>query len=87
MNKYQEALEFLVKGSNCNCEECEECSINKFCHKYEAIQTLQELVDKAMSKKPSDIDNSAGYCSNCKAVVLKIENYCSKCGQKIDWSK
>lgn len=56
MNKNQEALEFLVKGSNCNCEECEKCSLNKFCHKYEAMQTLQELVDKHEKLEQENFD-------------------------------
>ena len=46
MNKPQEALKFLIVASGCAYEECEECSIKKFCHKYEAIQTIQKLINE-----------------------------------------
>lgn len=55
--------------------------------KLEEMKVKADKYDKLMTpKKPNNIDSTAGYCSNCKAVVLKIDNYCSKCAQKIDWS-
>jgi hypothetical protein len=78
MNKYQEALEFLIKASDCDYKECKECSINKLCHKYEAVQTLQELVDKETPKKPliKKYENSEHYlCPNCKGHRFGILDY------------
>ena len=95
MNKYQEALEFLIKASDWGCEKCEECSINKLCHKYEAIQTLQELIDKTtplldkeMPKKPIPYLNSFFKCGNCKGTFQNhhYQSRCPDCGQKLDWS-
>lgn len=102
MNKYQEALEFLVKASDCDCKECEECSINKFCYKYEAIQTVQKLVDKKIPKKPiirclsGAIYTCVHTCPVCgkelivtnnETVIYKTKtNYCDECGQRLDWS-
>ena len=45
---------------------------------------LQELVDKETPMKPK---RNKRYCGNCDTVrLLPYDNYCSNCGQKIDWS-
>lgn len=28
-----------------------------------------------------------GLCKSCECAVDNAENYCSKCGQKLDWSE
>ena len=47
MNRYQEALHFLSLEKDCNDTKCKECSIKDICHKYTAINILQEAIEKA----------------------------------------
>ena len=80
MNEYQEALDELsldVKGLEEN----------------ELIKTLQELVDKEKSRKPITHTQEGVYaiplCPKCKKPLNEHKdkpNYCSNCGQHIDWS-
>lgn len=91
MNRYQEALHFLSINEECNSTKCNECSIKTVCHKYSAINTLQELVDKETPKKPikkniSNDDEDYDYCPCCEEVSGSYQKYCDKCGQKLDWS-
>lgn len=58
---------------------------------YRAIGTVEEcraVVEKSEPKKMS-IGNDNGRarkcCGNCGCFVLPTSNYCSKCGQKLDW--
>ena len=48
MNKYQEALNYLIE----NIEMLNRHSDGSFCQPYSSKNTLQELVDKATLKKP-----------------------------------
>nr|DAU24008.1 MAG TPA: fibrinogen [Caudoviricetes sp.] len=54
MNKYQEALNNLVKVSCPKQTFCKKCDFEKVCNcdAKQDINTLQELVDKATPKKP-----------------------------------
>ena len=94
MNKYQEALEYLTEEAHSN-----------YFRKY--VQTskekaLQELVNKAIPKKPKEILEEA-YCGEipsekeifylcpvCNEFVGdEYDNnnyYCPNCGQAINWS-
>lgn len=82
MNKYQEALEWLMEGNDPFSTEWD---------------LLEELVDRATPKKPKivklfclDITTCAGL--GCGAGITKEESmfhkskYCGECGQAIDWS-
>lgn len=87
MNKYQLALNKLKMPSSIDMNE------------YEAIDLLQELVDKATSKKVLFRQfHSADFMSDCyhsgTCPVCKAENdnyygdkYCRSCGQALDWRK
>ena len=79
MNKYQEALDIVKK---CNCIDCT-CT---------AIDTLQELVDRATPKKPiKDVPSKLIYeqtyvCPNCgRRFSGRISKFCYRCGQALDW--
>lgn len=55
-------------------------------------RTLQELVDKATPKKP--YHGEWGYrCPTCGSIYVydyeydREFDYCSNCGQKLDWSE
>lgn len=92
MNKYQQALNFLyntIKDNLISFDDTEK----------EAVEILQELVDKATPTKPSiwgdgyDDKGNIIYdmydCPNCgKSYEIDYEKYdhCPKCGQRIDWS-
>lgn len=101
MNKYQEALDNLVKVSCPKKVSCTECNINKICNSTakEHVDTLQQLVDKATPKKPiykDDLFVSERYffCAHCGSRLPKSYNfidqmmypYCPYCGGKQDWS-
>lgn len=62
---------------------------------FEAIGTIEEfkaLKEKSLAKKPIAYKNTNGAdCPCCGARVRGIKepwgNWCSKCGQKLDWSE
>lgn len=84
MNKYQEALDLLsntIKDNLISFDDTEK----------KAVETLQELVDKATPTKPSCWGD--GYdiydCPKCgESYEIDYEKYdhCPECGQKLDWS-
>ena len=84
MNKYQEALDTLVKYAQNNPDV-------KWVLIHEE-NLLQELVDRATPKKAIEKHhfNDNLYCPNCESCVyefyMKREQWCSDCGQKIDWT-
>lgn len=101
--KYQDALEelsFPLVSSDCGGCKCGESDCS--CEKSEAVETLQELVDKATPKKPLNIKDEnlkevggksrygsfiTGSCPNCKHDVQLGMNYCFECGQAINWGE
>ena len=96
MNKYQEALDYLV-GELKGCDE----AISDFEYRQElnskreaAEKLLQELVDKATPKKPKNwkaekrISGKVEFnCPVCNRLYTDRINYCSSCGQALDWSE
>ena len=55
-----------------------------------ALKVARLALKKQIAKKMS-IGNDNGRprkrCGNCGCFVLPESNYCSKCGQKSDWSE
>lgn len=88
-NKYQESLDEIEK----NLIECEDWETGASYVKCEdELDLFQELVDKKTPKKvikKNDAPyNDFRYCPNgCDKVLSKNNNYCPKCGQKLDWSE
>lgn len=94
MNKYQEALD-RVEETYYNLDNCLS-AMKRF---GKDIQTLSELVDKATPKKVQFIDTQRkmyrkkfgkqarydGVCPTCKKGVYPHYNYCSNCGQRLEW--
>lgn len=89
MNKYQEALldiQYIYAQSQ----------KYKKLQKYNAkrqLETLQELVDKATPKKPVNwkaerrLNGAVEFnCPVCNRLYTERVNFCSSCGQAIDWS-
>ena len=64
---------------------------------YRAIGTIEEfkaLKEKSVAKKPYILpinrEEDFTYCPNCKTngvLVTPSYVYCTKCGQKLDWSE
>lgn len=50
----------------------------------------QELIDRETPRKPLWDNNGYIKCNTCKLSLVstndQLINYCSNCGQKIDWS-
>lgn len=76
MNKYQEALDNLWDWFMKNYDG----KLNY--DKYDLPVIVDKLVAKATPTKPNN-----DRCSYCGDVVTTLDNYCSNCGQSIDWSE
>ena len=65
------------------CNSCDYCySQGNFGNQKGAFEIAIKALEKQMPKKPI-----AHQCTTCGSAVLPFEgNYCSKCGQKLDWS-
>ena len=64
------------------------------CYQYdlEAINKAIEALEKQIPKKPIErfmlsYDIDAGVCPLCNVGVHEEMNFCSYCGQAIDWSE
>ena len=77
-NKYEEALNYFLDR-----EEGENVTVT--CDWSIYAEELYRLVDKEIPKKPN---RNNRYCGNCDVnrLIKGNDNYCSVCGQKIDWS-
>lgn len=96
MNKYEKALDWLTSRCmepNDDYDGLVYDQVPDF--EIEAnIEPLRELIEKATPKKPTEADayeeNSycAWLCPTCGRTHINNYplNYCSDCGQKIDWS-
>ena len=94
MNKYEKAIDTLIKSDfkffvyKGQTEKMEAPRMFDLYH-FE-ILTLQELVEKATPKKPTEkkpFGNATYYnCPNCNIGIGTSANYCRKCGQALDWS-
>lgn len=81
MNKYQNALNKIVKSCCPNCIDengCSSCDIEKICNATAKswVNTLQELVDKETPKKLKSKTDKDGrllwICPNCGDVYMKF---------------
>lgn len=88
MNKYQEALDNLIKVSCPKKTCCNDCVMKQICNckAKEYIDTLQKLIDKATLKKPYHKDPDEPLCPYCHNPICEPEGHCEVCDQRIDWS-
>lgn len=101
MNKYQEALDFLMKQtlSNFNKQNIQTKEHEKKI--FNSCGVLQKLVDRATPAKPQMramegfrlYEASVQVCPCCKELIINVwtraeyqPNYCHYCGQALDWS-
>lgn len=84
MNKYQEALEHIIK-----CDR-EDCGMSYLSDAYRNdLSVLRELVDKATPKCVTDIHVDEFYCPNCGGEIshdygCQLPNFCKECGQRLE---
>lgn len=81
-NKYQEALDFIVKSSCPQGTTCKKCSFNMLCNREAKyyVEKLQELIDKATPKKPilKAMDGFSAevashlVCPNCDKPIVNV---------------
>lgn len=87
MNKFEEAFFFLRS------EDLTALGNDKLELLYFHLDNIEELVDKATPKKPIIIPNNMNLLAyRCPVCVKKTytsfrRNYCSECGQALDWSE
>lgn len=83
MNKYQEALDFLRNKAKTSSKSDYEILLFH-------LDVIEELVDKATPNKPIYNEEIDEYrCKQCGHLVIegwRAKNYCSNCGQALDWS-
>ena len=84
MNKYQEALDYLAVSLQVFDETVDDKPYrDELDSKREtARKELQGLVDKAIPHKL--LKN--GLCKCGARVIVSFQDYCTQCGQAIDWS-
>lgn len=95
MNKYEEALKNLVKGSCPEKAYCDECDFSWMCNKEAKgwIDSLRELVEKETPKMVDDIPSGHipkhGNCPNCGSFVMQTckDARCVVCGQILKWEE
>lgn len=95
-NKYQVALNHVNECSDGNHPPYTVADVND-----EDVQNLQELVDRAIKKKPFMIadkgfeadESSHLCCPGCKMPIINVwskrdykPRYCHNCGQKLNWN-
>lgn len=86
MNKYQDSLDNFVKALS---------HFTNFKSIHDWKSDLQELVDKATPKKPKNwtvgkllLNRGIEFnCPVCNRIYHERVNFCSSCGQAIDWSE
>ena len=86
MNKYQDSLDNFVKALS---------HFTNFKSIHDWKSDLQELVDKATPKKPKNwtvgkllLNRGIEFnCPVCNRLYTERVNFCSSCGQAIDWSE
>lgn len=93
MNKYQEALNNLIRSSCPSMLPCKECCFSKLCNLKKDccdakgwIDTLQELVDRA-TPVAIELRNDGFHCPKCGAKIqsrLFYTFYCNECGQAFE---
>lgn len=91
MNKYQEALEYLTEEAYSNYFRKYVQTSKEKVLLFKSTKALQELVNKATSKKPKNwtvrYRGIEFNCPVCNRLYTERVNFCSSCGQAIDWGK
>lgn len=91
MNKYQESLGFLKESAYENYLRHYVQTSKEKVTLFKSSEALQELVDKATPKKPKNwtvrYRGIEFNCPVCNRLYTERVNFCSSCGQAIDWGE
>lgn len=94
MNKYQEALGFLKESAYENHSNKHVQTYEERVTLFKSSEALQELVDMATPMKPENWKAERRpkgrvefNCPVCNRLYTERVNFCSSCGQAIDWSE
>ena len=94
MNRYQEALEYLTEEAYSNYFRKYMQTSKEKVTLFKSSKYLQELVDKATPKEPKNwkaerrLNGAVEFnCPVCNRLYTERVNFCSSCGQAIDWSE
>ena len=52
-----------------------------------ALEVSAKALEKQIAKKPNIWESCYACCCSCKRRIVRDNNYCCYCGQKIDWSE
>ena len=52
-----------------------------------AIEMAINALEKQIAKKPDRWESGYACCCSCKRGIVREDNYCCYCGQKIDWNE
>ena len=97
LKAYSKCQLLQVKGiyEDCNekkCDNCDLCYMQGTTGEHrEAIDMAIQALEKQIPKKPVKKSFIVPYeginvCPSCKEPLGGKRHYCSKCGQKLDWS-
>lgn len=84
---YQEALSEITDWKNL----AEQRGCNYECNAMLVYEKVISALEKQIPKKPKDILSNEvgrlkyGQCQRCGRGIFGEYDWCSKCGQKIDW--
>ena len=51
-----------------------------------ALEMAINALEKQIAKKPDRWESGYACCCSCKRGIVREDNYCCYCGQKIDWN-
>ena len=92
-NKYESAFNVAIRYGFCG--DCRKKLSHDRCEGYDcydnSVKVIADALEKQIPKKPIMIKDTAEtyyICSECEMEVDRFDdNYCSDCGQKLDWTK
>lgn len=74
------------KHRNNECELCDYCySQGNFGEQKEAFEVSIKALEKQIPKKPDRWKSGYACCYSCKRGIVREDNYCCYCGQKLNW--
>ena len=51
-----------------------------------ALEIAINALNKQIARKPDRWESGYACCCSCKRGIVREDNYCCYCGQKIDWN-